>query len=446
VERSTLQSADPSPAVAQGAGPLAGESRLPPRPWPGAGRDGQPLAGRWLIAACFGVILIGPTLAIAAGERWGTVAAATVMLGGLVALTTLAYVALRRHETALRERARRDKVQAARRAAVEIAGAALSESDAPTAEHSDDVAQLCEVLCEEFAIEGDERERVLMAAHLHDVGKVAVSSEILNKPGPLDPEEWELVRKHTVIGERILEAVPELGQAAPIVRHSHERWDGGGYPDGLAGEEIPLASRIVLCADAFHAIRSDRPYRRGRPPSQAMAEMRANAGTQFDPSIVEALDGYAAHLRRRGPMGIPLPRRTVALLIGGVIAIVGTAMATGILPLSKPGADEPVIPRHDSSGPAAPSTSHHGGAHSAGHRAARNAAAARAGHPRRAHKSGRAHGSRRVSPAPRGNEPSPAADRGPDFEIPVRAHGHPSQAHGVARGRPPTVVPHGRGQ
>ncbi len=111
------------------------------------------------------------------------------------------------------------------------------------------------------------------------------------------------MREHTVTGHRILTAVPELAAVARIVRHCHERWDGQGYPDGLAGEQIPLAARIVFCADAYHAIRGDRPYRRGRSSQAALSEVNKHRGTQFDPAVVAALRKVAEHTRAPHPLG-----------------------------------------------------------------------------------------------------------------------------------------------
>ena len=127
------------------------------------------------------------------------------------------------------------------------------------------------------------------AAQLHDLGKIAVPDEILGKPGALDEREWEFIHQHTVVGERILRASPALREAATIVRSSHERWDGTGYPDGLAGEEIPLAARIVTACDAFEAMTTMRPYREARTVDAAVAELERCAGTQFDPAVVDVL-------------------------------------------------------------------------------------------------------------------------------------------------------------
>ena len=211
----------------------------------------------------------------------------------------------------------------ARRAALAMAVASLEARDRATAAHSDDVVTLCESLGTRLGLSDLQLDRLTAAAQLHDVGKLAMPTEILNKPGPLEDEEWQIIREHTVIGERMLRAVPEMGAVANMVRHSHERWDGSGYPDGLAGEEIPLASRIILCADAFHAIRSDRPYRPGRPADEALEEVRRHAGEQFDPRVVEALVALARDVRRAGK-GIAVPRsRRLAVLLAALAVFGG---------------------------------------------------------------------------------------------------------------------------
>ena len=217
--------------------------------------------------------------------------------------------------------------ETARRAALAVAVATLEVRDRRTADHADDVLTLCESLGRELGFHGRELERLVAGAQLHDVGKVAVPSEILNKAGPLDDHEWAVIREHTVIGERILRSVPEMAEVATIVRHSHEHWDGGGYPDGLAGEQIPLASRVILCADAFHAIRSDRPYRAGRPAADALTEVRACAGTQFDPVVVDALERVAERVRSRGVGAMALPRDKRLVVLLSALALAGTAVA-----------------------------------------------------------------------------------------------------------------------
>jgi two-component system cell cycle response regulator len=154
--------------------------------------------------------------------------------------------------------------------------------------HLREVGRLAVAVGRRFGMDTEQLDELRRAAELHDIGKAAIPDEILNRPGRLNDEEWEFLRRHTIVGERILAAAPALAPVATIVRSSHERWDGGGYPDGRAGEAISLGSRIVFVCDAFEAMTSDRPYCRARSPEEAIAELRRGAGTQFDPRIVDA--------------------------------------------------------------------------------------------------------------------------------------------------------------
>jgi diguanylate cyclase (GGDEF)-like protein len=156
-------------------------------------------------------------------------------------------------------------------------------------EHLREVAQVALVVGRRLRLTPDALDEMSRAAELHDIGKMAVPDEILNKPGPLDDGEIAFVRKHTVVGERILAAAPALEEVAKIVRSSHESYDGSGYPDGLAGDEIPLASRIIAVCDAFHAMIEERPYQPAMKPDEAMAELRRCKGTRFDPDVVDAI-------------------------------------------------------------------------------------------------------------------------------------------------------------
>ena len=174
---------------------------------------------------------------------------------------------------------------------------ALSERSPDLVDHVADVAELAEEVALLLGLPVHEVEQVRQAAELHDVGKVAVPDEILQKRGPLDDEEWEFIRQHTLIGERIISAAPALAHVAKLVRSSHERWDGAGYPDGLAGEAIPWGSRIVSVCDALAAMVSERPYRSAVDLPEALAELDRCAGTQFDPAVVAAL-----------PAVLPAPR------------------------------------------------------------------------------------------------------------------------------------------
>jgi HD-GYP domain-containing protein (c-di-GMP phosphodiesterase class II) len=171
-----------------------------------------------------------------------------------------------------------------------LLGDVVEADDAYTGSHSRDVVSLVLAVCDELELDARERRDAEFAALLHDVGKIKVPSEIINKPGPLDDAERAIIQMHTIEGERMLTQVGGiLGNVGHVVRSCHEDWDGTGYPDGLAGTEIPLAARIVRCADAYSAITTDRPYRRGRSAEEALAELHRCAGTDFDPEVVEAL-------------------------------------------------------------------------------------------------------------------------------------------------------------
>jgi putative nucleotidyltransferase with HDIG domain len=166
----------------------------------------------------------------------------------------------------------------------------LEDDDAYTAMHSRDVVALAVAVASQLGLDSRRIRDTEFAALLHDIGKIAVPKEIINKPGPLDEEEWAVMRTHTVEGQRMLDQVGgALRRVGVIVRGSHERWDGGGYPDGLAGEEIPVEARVVSACDAFHAMTSDRSYRKALPIEVAVQELHTCAGTQFDPRVVEAL-------------------------------------------------------------------------------------------------------------------------------------------------------------
>jgi putative nucleotidyltransferase with HDIG domain len=214
----------------------------------------------------------------------------------------------------------------AREIAIDVCSAILAEASVGTAEHSSDVVLITEAIGERMGIAGSERDDLLAGARLHDIGKVSIPSRILEKPGPLTDEEWELMHQHTVVGEEILSSVAELEEVGRLVRHSHERWDGGGYPDGIAGSDIPIGSRIIFCADAFHAIRCDRPYRAGRSAREALAEIRRCAGTQFDPHVTAALE-QVVRQRSRRPRAMGGSSRLFALLMCLVIGGAGTAIA-----------------------------------------------------------------------------------------------------------------------
>jgi two-component system cell cycle response regulator len=164
---------------------------------------------------------------------------------------------------------------------------ALAERHPDLSRHVDAVTALAERVAERLGLGQNVVEQVRVAAELHDIGKVAIPDAIIAKAGPLDAQEWEFMRRHTIIGERILSAAPALGPVAALVRSSHERWDGSGYPDGLRGYQIPMGARIVGLVDAYDAIIHDRPYRPARSIEEALVEINRESGRQFDPGLVE---------------------------------------------------------------------------------------------------------------------------------------------------------------
>jgi two-component system cell cycle response regulator len=164
----------------------------------------------------------------------------------------------------------------------------LREQEPRLHEHMNGVAERAVAVATKLGLSAETVDEVYRAAQLHDVGKIAIPGEILHKPGALDAEEWEFMRQHTIVGERILAAAPALGPVARLVRASHERHDGRGYPDGLAGDDIPIGARVVALCDAYDAMITDRPYRPGMSNEDALAEIRACSGTQFDPVVVDA--------------------------------------------------------------------------------------------------------------------------------------------------------------
>jgi diguanylate cyclase (GGDEF)-like protein/PAS domain S-box-containing protein len=190
---------------------------------------------------------------------------------------------------ALRSARLYERLERAYLGTAEALAAALEAKDAYTADHARSIVDLAEQVGRRLGVDGRALRDLRFGAALHDIGKLAVPEAILNKRGPLDAAERAVMERHTIVGEQILAPVEFLADVATIVRHEHERWDGAGYPDRLAGDTIPLASRIILACDAYHAMTSDRPYRRALSHPAAVAELRAGAGSQLDPRVVDAL-------------------------------------------------------------------------------------------------------------------------------------------------------------
>ena len=184
-----------------------------------------------------------------------------------------------------------------RRDAVEALAIALLERDRYTGEHSESVVEMAVAVARSLGLSAAQVEDVRAAALLHDIGKVGIPDSILNKPGPLTPEERAVMAEHPVIGERILRSIGGFSPVAAIVRHEHEAYDGSGYPDGLVGDEIPIGSRIILACDAYHAMTSDRPYRARMSHADAFTELTRCAGQQFDPEVTAALVAHFYHQR-----------------------------------------------------------------------------------------------------------------------------------------------------
>jgi putative two-component system response regulator len=170
-------------------------------------------------------------------------------------------------------------------AVVAALASAVEAKDLNTEQHCQRLAMLAGMLAEKIELRIELREAIVYGALLHDVGKIGVPEAILQKPGPLTPDEWIVVRRHPEIGERICRPLSMSELFTPVIRHHHERWEGGGYPDGLIGEQIPLGARIVALADAFDAMTQDRPYRAALPPEAAIDEIRRQGGRQFDPAL-----------------------------------------------------------------------------------------------------------------------------------------------------------------
>jgi HD-GYP domain-containing protein (c-di-GMP phosphodiesterase class II) len=212
----------------------------------------------------------------------------------LTRLADLAAVAL--EQTEMHER-----IEIAHASGVDALTAAIDLHDSYTWEHSESVMALADLVARRLGFDEAALAEITVAARLHDVGKIGVPDAILLKPGPLDPEEWDVMRSCPRWGAEMIERFPRLGNVASLVRSMHEHWDGGGYPAGIAGEDIPLASRVLLACDAYDAMTRDRPWRQAFEPWVAARQLRRGAGHQFDAMVVDALIGALRESRVSTP-------------------------------------------------------------------------------------------------------------------------------------------------
>jgi putative nucleotidyltransferase with HDIG domain len=184
-----------------------------------------------------------------------------------------------------------------------VLGDVVEADDGYTGNHCKSVVALTLAVGEELGLSAEQQRNLEFGALLHDVGKIAIPKAIINKPGKLDHAEWTVIKTHTLEGQKMLDRVGGfMREVGLIVRSHHERWDGGGYPDALAGEMIPIESRIIACCDAWNAMRTDRPYRTALSHEEALAELQANVGTQFDPAVAAALMGVVEPTRVAEPV------------------------------------------------------------------------------------------------------------------------------------------------
>jgi HD-GYP domain-containing protein (c-di-GMP phosphodiesterase class II) len=238
---------------------------------------------RSVLPAFAGDALLAPLGLLVAFVAYGRPWALLLVLPTFALFATFAHERQRSIDSAL-------ELSTAYRGTAMLLGDVIEADDAYTGSHSRDVVDLVVSVADQLGLGPRDRQRAEFAALLHDVGKVKIPAAVIHKPGPLDDTEWALMKTHTIIGESMLGQIGGLlGEVGQIVRSCHERWDGGGYPDNLAGEEIPLAARIVCTCDAWSAMTTDRSYRKARSPEDAVAELRECSGTHFDPRVVDAL-------------------------------------------------------------------------------------------------------------------------------------------------------------
>ena len=265
------------------------------------GFDVRALFGEgWLYAVDVALTPVGFLVALALPERPWAVLAIVPLLGILA-------IFARERDARMRSLA---ELNAAYRGTALVLGDVVEADDGYTGEHCRDVVDLAVEVGRRLRLPADRMRDLEFAALLHDVGKVAIPKRIINKPGALDEDEWAVVRRHTIEGQRMLDRVGGfMRDVGVIVRAHHERWDGRGYPDGLAGEAIPLEARIIACCDAWNAMTTTRSYRAALSDAVAADELRANAGSQFDREVVVAVLAVAA-------TGVPIRDPAYDVLVG----------------------------------------------------------------------------------------------------------------------------------
>jgi putative nucleotidyltransferase with HDIG domain len=223
------------------------------------------------------------------------------------------------------------ELSAAYRGTALLLGEVITHDDEYTGEHSYGVISLSLEIADELGLGEDDRRLVEFGALLHDVGKIAVSKEIINKPGALDDDEWAVMRQHTIAGQRMLDKIGGgMTAIGAIVRASHERWDGSGYPDGKTGGDIPLPARIVAVADAFSAMTTTRPYCRAQAPGAAVKELRACSGTQFDPDVISALVAVLARPAATTPVALFARTSKPPVLVPDTDGILGAQLSRAL--------------------------------------------------------------------------------------------------------------------